>query len=618
MLPAIVIVAYRRPRCLERLLTSVAGARYPRGGVPLIISLDGPPEPGVIRVAEEIPWTHGPKRVITHSENLGLMRHMFSAGDLADEYKSAILLEEDLLVSCAFYAYAVQALEAFQECDDVAGISLYGYALSENGFLPFQPVEDGSDCYFMQVPSSWGVAFSAAQWKAFRAYRGEHNGLPPYVERWQEPSWKKRCFPYLMHERKYFAYPRQSLSTNFGDPGTHAQSGGLFQVPLLEKEKQFRFLTPERSPSLYDAWFELKAEGLDQMTERLRGISYEVDLYGTKDPEHFRSEYFLTTQTGGRALGSFGLEMAPPVANVVHGVPGSSIRLVRRNDVQHLDAGTAQRGYGPYEWWRVAGLEGRQSVTVAIPGAEVSEEIRHTLDSLSAQGSSISEIMVSGRGPGSDHLAGEYAHLPIVARTAQENDGAFLGMLGSARGDICSWLSPGTTLLPGVLQDVAAQFRRFPEIQWVLGLPLNSEGEQMRSLPLQRWSRSMIDRATDEDLEKSFLPGCLFMRKGLLVKILGDDPGLTLVRFIRRAGSSDKLFTLAQPCAVPAAVVPGNGGNGRRRRTQEIFPGLTGAALRPFFLGDIPFMRFLYYELHHMPDVIRRDAAHGTWYLSRF
>jgi hypothetical protein len=71
---------------------------------------------------------------------------------------------------------------------------------------------------------------------------------------------------YLIVTEQYFVYPRISLSTNFGDPGTNnGCKNNLHQVNLLIGEKQWQFASLHEG-ICYDAFFEI--EGLNKFGER--------------------------------------------------------------------------------------------------------------------------------------------------------------------------------------------------------------------------------------------------------------------------------------------------------------------------------------------------------------
>ncbi|HEY0679719.1 MAG TPA: glycosyltransferase [Chitinophagaceae bacterium] len=613
--PAIVIAAYNRPECLRRLLRSVNAADYTSEDITLVISIDGPPDEEVTKIAESFQWPHGQLRIIKHMENLGLVNHMFSCVDLSKEYGSVILLEDDLFVSPAFYDYAVQAITSYQTNEAIAGLSLYSYQISENGFQPFVPVDDGSDVYFMQVPSSWGVAFSDRQWSDFRKFLQvelegfSQNRLPGYVQLWPNSSWKKLFFSYLIATNKYLVYPRSSLCTNFGDTGTHMLSDGLFQVSLREKTKKYQFAAFEDSPALYDAWFELKPEGLNRLIPDFREYTYEIDLAGTKTPEQFAADYFLTAKQGENATRTYGLEMIPPIANVLHNVPGNNLRFIRKENIRG-DVSKSATVYGPWQWQRLSGAEGVLTLSVLISCERGQNGLEDTITSISNQGETVKEIIVTGK----METTWTNPTLPVRQVRSDGKDAVFNAMQ-IASGDIYCWIAPGVCLNYGVIGDVKSIFHDFPGMQCVLGLAAAMDGKFIRNVPRQRWTAEMIHRCPDAEIEKSFLPGCLFFRREVFRKIMGEVRNCTLTGLIRKIAETEKIFTLAHVTAVCK--------NGSYRSQQTRVPAASGIKLlqritRPAFLRDITFLRFFHYEMNQFPDVIRKDEKYGTWYLSRY
>ncbi|MEL6484270.1 MAG: hypothetical protein AAFP96_05420, partial [Bacteroidota bacterium] len=92
--PAIVVVAFNRPKSLKRVLKSVQTAFYPSEiEIPLIISIDySPTNKEVLEIAHDFTWKNGAKQVIQHRENLGLKEHILSCGDLSEKYGGVIVL----------------------------------------------------------------------------------------------------------------------------------------------------------------------------------------------------------------------------------------------------------------------------------------------------------------------------------------------------------------------------------------------------------------------------------------------------------------------------------------------------------------------------------------------
>lgn len=337
--PVLVVVAYDRARSLERLLQRLEQAEYPDTAVALIISIDEGGKDDVIALAEQFAWTHGEKKVIRHATHLGLKEHILRCGDLTAEYGSIILFEDDLFVSRYFYSYASKCLNYYANDTRIAGISLYSYDVAENGFNPFVPLDDGSDVYFMQVASSWGQAWTDTQWQAFRAWFAQHPDLntddapPAYLFTWRENSWKRHFVRYLHFCDKLFVFPRRSFTTNFEEPGGTAFTKGLYQVPLQEVQREYVFVSPDDSKSVYDASFEVTAACLKKWCPFLKDYEFTVDLYGTLPVSNCKTPYLLTVKEAKEEVFGFSLEMYPPVLNVINNIKGKQIKLVKKENV---------------------------------------------------------------------------------------------------------------------------------------------------------------------------------------------------------------------------------------------------------------------------------------------
>ena len=238
--PSIVIMAHDRLVCLERLFSSIARADFTGcKRVDLVISIDGGAREEVREAAERMQWNVGPKTIIRHDVNLGLRDHALFCGDLTESHEAIILLEDDCYVSRAFYKFGAQALRFYQGHNDIAGISLYAPEINESALLPFVPIEDDSDVYFMQL-SNLTAAWDRGMWKGFRDWYRDcdkrlatENGLPANMIRWPDSSWKKFATQYLLIHNKFYVYPRRSLMTDFADKGVHfVKTSNSYQVQL--------------------------------------------------------------------------------------------------------------------------------------------------------------------------------------------------------------------------------------------------------------------------------------------------------------------------------------------------------------------------------------------------
>ena len=330
---AIVVVGYDRPRALSRLLGSLDRVAFDGRRVPLIISLDRSGDDAVAQVAEAFTWRHGEKTVRTFPGRLGLKRHVLACGDLTRDFEHLIVLEDDLYASENLLRFALQAIEAYREDDRIAGIALYSHLWHVGCHRPFLPLDDGSDVCFMQYACSWGQVWSRRTWEPFTAWLAAHEadppphpGLPDYVAAWSGRSWLKHHIRYCVETGRYFVYPRVSLVTNFSDAGQHNAGGDTgYQVPMQEPGLRAYRLPPlDESRAVYDAYFECMALG------PALGIAPDelcVDLYGLKRNREGRRHWLTLEAAEHRLEASFDLALRPHEANVLHGIPGETIRL---------------------------------------------------------------------------------------------------------------------------------------------------------------------------------------------------------------------------------------------------------------------------------------------------
>jgi hypothetical protein len=343
MNPAIVINCYNRPRSLARLMQSIQNAQFPEGAdIPLVISLDNAGRhPEVETVAQNFRWSNGPKVILRHTERLGLVGHFFACGDLTQQYGAIVYLEDDLFVSPVFYFFASQALEFYKAEARIAGISLY--RLGFNGYTrqPFIPYPDEADVFFVQVPYTQGEAFTADQWNRYCTWRSvhPHSGAisTPMHESWsrfQPDEWFPDWARYLSDTHRFFVYPRVSLSTGFGDAGSHfAKPTGFFQVPLQQEKIHYQMKALDNSLAVYDSYFEILPERLNRLTDAFQEYSFSVDFYATRTKTELPTEYILTTRYCRKPLLSFGKTMRPPEANVIYKIPGEGVFFCRKEDL---------------------------------------------------------------------------------------------------------------------------------------------------------------------------------------------------------------------------------------------------------------------------------------------
>jgi len=327
---AICIVAYNRLTSVKRLFRSLEQARYCQQ-VDLIVSIDKSDNTEVADYAKTLKWAFGEFIICEHAENLGLRKHILMCGKFLEKYDALIVLEDDIVVSPNFFIYATQCVEKYKEDDRIAGISLYNFNVNYQNKLPFVPLKDSNDVYFMNCAQSWGQVWMRKQWFAFFCWYkdcseefADDEELPVCLSKWPKSSWLKYHTKYCIKENKYFVYPYLSLSTNNSDVGTHVnQKSTLFQSVLsFCPQELYRLPSLDDSEIKYDGFFEAKFLakylGLDES-------DLCVDLNGEKRKQ---KKYVLSRKVQKYNLvKSFGLSYRPIELNIVIENPGDEIFL---------------------------------------------------------------------------------------------------------------------------------------------------------------------------------------------------------------------------------------------------------------------------------------------------
>jgi hypothetical protein len=311
--------------------------------VPLVISLDhSAREQGraTAGVAQQFEWEHGPKTVLIHEKHLGVVQHFYFAGGLTAQYGAVVLLEDDLTVAPPFYDFALHILQTYGEDERIAGCCLYG--LWFNGFTldPFTPIDDGNDVFFLGVPHTQGLCFSANQWSAFEAWSREHTvrahpALHPAFLSFGRDEWFPSLAAYMAEKGRFFCFPRASLTVGWGDAGAHFDRGtAWFQTPIQLGRRAYALPAFDEANAAYDGFFELLPDRLKRLAPYLPALDFDLDVNATKQPENLRAEHVLTSRSVRNAIASYGLELEPPELNLIQGVSGADLALAHRDDVR--------------------------------------------------------------------------------------------------------------------------------------------------------------------------------------------------------------------------------------------------------------------------------------------
>ena len=181
----------------------------------------------------------------------------------------------------------------------------------------------------MQVPCSWGQAWTQSQWTKFRDWYDDFSKtgkledieIPNIVKAWPESSWKKYFAAYLADQNKYFSYPYRSYTTNCADAGgTHVkESDSYYQVPFADQGRDLESIEHHgfcADGVIYDAYMEPNPRRLGTALD-VSADDVVVDTYGSKPKELLLARKFsLTTKHCSEHIRAFNLTLRPIEQNL--------------------------------------------------------------------------------------------------------------------------------------------------------------------------------------------------------------------------------------------------------------------------------------------------------------
>ena len=627
--PVIVVPAFQRAACLAGLLAALRAAHYPHEEVRLHFSLEFGCAEAVVRLIADFDWPHGAKVVECHTQRLGLREHLLHCGGLAERYGAVIVLEDDLVVAPDFYAFAQAALQSTASDTRIAGVALYSYAITENTQLPFSPQNSPGDEHYLQVPCSWGQAFTASQWEAFRKWNDHTRAevvdalVPDYVKIWGAQSWKKRFFAYLIAEDKYFLYPAFALSTNPGIAGTHTDAGGVFQVPLQMGQRPWHFAGLDQADGIYDAWFELLPAQIKKVCPALAPYDFSMDLYGQKTPEVLQTPFVLTTRPALVAEQSYGAQLLPPIANVIAQRPGHWISLARTAEV-------APQPLPPQQW--LAALEGPSlahsrtltptatiSFSILLPCLDEGPDpllLQELLDAYPRT----ELLLVGGTAMALEPRFRHHPQVRVITPPPHNNlEQAYLAAYAQATGSILFGLLPGQRIRAELLPEIAHLFRHFSDLDWLSTLP-RSHRKPKHFLRAMRWDANRAKYSQSHRFWQHFQSGHLFFRRHAWLRATSSTSPATLTELWLKLFETTALHTadlsLDRQFGKPIGMAP------LKRSPLKLPPGqgglraLSAHLLRKAYLYNIPLLRQAYLSFSHLPPLLRKDQATGKWFRS--
>lgn len=251
----IIVLTMDRAEPLRRLLKSVAAADYGDDHVDLDIWVDrranSPLDASVIDAANEVEWPFGAKTVHARKAPGGLYNQWIYTWNIRDQTDEvAIILEDDLEVSPAFYQWLKQARTAYATDPEVGAFTLQRSTLrprrprgSRMGHTLSLP--PSTPVFKYRLLGTWGFAPQRDVWLEFRAWfeKKRAAGEKPYVDGLITTSWYKSqevdgFAPHMwsqwwirfVDEKGYFTVTPHlpdgtTLSANWRERGMHYSAG---------------------------------------------------------------------------------------------------------------------------------------------------------------------------------------------------------------------------------------------------------------------------------------------------------------------------------------------------------------------------------------------------------
>jgi hypothetical protein len=329
---AIIVTAYKRKRCLQLLLQSIASLVRPNLSnleIDLFFMIDhSEMQEEIAQICEGFNWSFGEKQVILATQRQGLKSNVLAAFDVGEGFDFFIVLEDDLFLSPYALQYAYDAYDRFSKSQGCIGASLYSYELDEISLERFVPFTSGLDVFTASAPCSWGCVYWAkGLGTTLRTAQAslDEAVLPHNVRRWSPQSWKKLMYFHMIIADKFLIYPTLSLSTVTSSSGQHQNAGNMFSVPLASRAIKM----PRDGAQLvhYDSYLEISPSSLRALNPALNGYEFVVNLKNQKPPVQGLS--LVKTNRTDVELPAFDGSFTPPEFGVLEAVEGKGIALSR-------------------------------------------------------------------------------------------------------------------------------------------------------------------------------------------------------------------------------------------------------------------------------------------------
>ena len=276
----IIVITMDRDQSFRRLVNSLERANYGEDHVNLDIWIDRgkdiPIHDGVLQASRDITWKQGTKVIHKRTTNAGLYQQWIYTWNITSETTEfAIILEDDLEVSPAFYQWLRVARAAYAQDPDVGAFTLQRSTLRPRQVKGIATgplkIPEEHHLFKYKLLGTWGFAPQRDQWVEFRKWFEEKRakGDKPYVDGLMTTSWYKsqevngfaptmwsQWWIKFVDERGYFTVTAHlpdgtTLASNWRESGLHySKNKPSADFPIFRGNEE-QFTMPD-NPILVD------------------------------------------------------------------------------------------------------------------------------------------------------------------------------------------------------------------------------------------------------------------------------------------------------------------------------------------------------------------------------
>ena len=231
----LIVLTKNRPASLQRLLRSVATSDYGNDVVSVEIRVDGA-DSETRRVAETFQWPH---KTVAETRAAGLRGAWLGAW--TDGSAHAIILEDDVELSPAWYGWLTRAWKVYGDRDDLAGISLQRQTLVPQKPSKTVEIVNGHQPFLYKLVGSIGFSPHPERWREFLEWVAtkELDTFDAHVEGLITSDWYKtmdkktmwtQLFLRFCEERALYTLyvnlpERTTLAAHWREKGEHFRGG---------------------------------------------------------------------------------------------------------------------------------------------------------------------------------------------------------------------------------------------------------------------------------------------------------------------------------------------------------------------------------------------------------